>query len=479
MVAPEIFPLAKTGGLADVASALSRALVKMGVEVTMVMPAYQTALGNSFKLEDTGMEVNVPMGRGSSRGIVLKTSIGEKLPVYLIQADRYFLRENLYGTSQGDYPDNAERFAFFAKATLELAQRTGSWDVIHCHDWQTALIPVLKTVRSDLWPGLRQCRTLLTVHNLGYQGTFPPAAWEHLNLDWAYFSPSYLEFYGQLNILKGGILFSDALTTVSRRYASEIKTPEYGHGLEGVIREREKNLHGILNGVDYQEWNPQTDPHIKKNYHRRDLRGKALCKKDLQAIYGFPVQPSVPLLGIVSRLVAQKGLDILVEAMEELMRLDLQMAVLGTGEHRYHELLSRFAAAYPGKLGVRIGYDNVLAHKIEAGADLFLMPSQFEPCGLNQIYSLRYGTIPIVRGTGGLDDTIEDYNPATGAGNGFKFGAYSAQVLLETVKRAVAVYHHKQGWRRLIANAMAGDFSWKESAAEYFALYRKLADHLA
>jgi len=438
------------------------------------MPAYRTILESTRKLENTGLEIEAPLGSRSEQGKVLKTTVQKGLPVYLIRADRYFFRAGFYGTPQGEYPDNAERFAFFSKATLDLARKTAPWDIIHCHDWQTALIPVAKKVQPHLYPEIHNSKTVLTIHNLAYQGVFLPSEWEILNLDWHYFSSRYLEFYGKFNLLKGGILFSDALTTVSKKYADEIKTPEYGCGLDGVIREREKDLYGILNGADYQEWNPETDPYIERNYGSKDLRGKASCKKDLQEIYGLPPEASVPLVGIVSRLVDQKGWDILVDVMEELMRLDLQLVVLGAGEQRYQELLVRLPAAHPERIGVKIGYDNVVAHKIEAGADMFLMPSNYEPCGLNQIYSLKYGTMPIVRATGGLDDTVSDYNPLTGRGNGFKFAAYSGPTLLETVKRAIAVYSHGKAWQQLMANAMASDFSWETSAAAYLALYRRL-----
>jgi len=474
MVSSEIFPLAKTGGLADVAGSLSPALSRPGVQVTLVMPAYRTILEKTRELENTAVEIEVPLGSRSEKGEVLKTKIQKGLPVYLIRADRYFFREGFYGTPQGEYPDNAERFVFFSKATLDLARKTAPWDIIHCHDWQTALIPVAKKVHPHLYPEIHGSKTLLTIHNLAYQGVFPPSEWEILNLDWHYFSPRYLEFYGKLNLLKGAILFSDALTTVSKKYADEIKTPEYGCGLDGVIREREKDLYGILNGADYREWNPETDPYIKRTYGSKDPHGKASCKKDLQEIYGLPLEASVPLFGIVSRLVDQKGWDILVDVMEELMHLNLQLVVLGAGEQRYQELLAKLPAAHPESIGVKIGYDNVVAHKIEAGADMFLMPSKYEPCGLNQIYSLKYGTIPIVRATGGLDDTVNDYNPLTGRGNGFKFAAYSGPTLLETVKRAIAVYSHAEAWRQLMANAMASDFSWETSAAEYLALYLRL-----
>jgi starch synthase len=474
MVSSEIFPLAKTGGLADVVGSLSPALSRLGVGVTLGMPAYRSILESAVRLENTGLEIEVPMGSRQEKAAVLETELQEGLPVYLIRADRYFSREGFYGTPQGEYPDNAERFVFFSKATLDLARKTAPWDLIHCHDWQTALIPVAKRIHPHLYPEIHDSKTLLTIHNLGYQGVFPPSEWELLNLDWHYFSSRYLEFYGKVNLLKGGALFSDALTTVSKKYADEIKTPEYGCGLDGVMREREKDLYGILNGADYREWNPETDPHIKRNYTSKDLGGKASCKQDLQEIYGLPLEGSVPLFGIVSRLVDQKGWDILVEVMEELMHLDLQLVVLGAGEQRYQEFLARLPAAHPEKIGAKIGYDNVLAHKIEAGADMFLMPSLYEPCGLNQIYSLKYGTIPVVRATGGLDDTVSDYNPLTGRGNGFKFSAYSGPTLLETVKRAIAVYSHAKAWRRLMANAMASDFSWETSAAEYLALYQRL-----
>lgn len=478
MLSTEIFPLAKTGGLADVVGSLSTALARLGAQVTLVMPAYREALKGS-RFQKAGREIEVTVGNRRERGQILKTKIPGGLTAYLIRADRYFDRDGLYGTAHGDYPDNAERFTFFGKAALELARRWAPVEIIHCHDWQASLVPVLKKLQSHLWPELHHAKTVLTIHNLAYQGNFPPAAWDLLNLDWHYFSPRYLEFYGNFSFLKGGILFADALTTVSKKYSTEIKTPEYGYGLDGVIRDREKNLYGILNGADYREWNPETDPHIKRNYGVRNLRGKASCKKELQEIFHLPVNGSVPLIGIVSRLVHQKGLDILVEALEELMHQDVQLVVLGTGEERYERPLAALADFYRTRLAIKIGYDNVLAHKIEAGADIFLMPSRYEPCGLNQIYSLKYGTIPIVRATGGLDDTVEDYQPLTGRGNGFKFSAYSGAMLLETVKQATAVYSHKKAWRHLIANAMACDFSWRKSATEYLALYRRLLEPAA
>jgi starch synthase len=474
MAASECVPLAKTGGLGDVVGALSAALAGLGTESAVVLPAYQSILEGGFSLEETGIEVEAELGKDFVKGKVLKTTLDGGVPAYLIREDRYFRRPHFYGTPQGDYPDNAERFAFFSKAVIHLAQTTGPWDLIHCHDWQTALIPTLKKLDAASRPGAQKCKTVFTIHNLAYQGTFPFSAWRLLNIDARYFAPPYLEFYGRVNPLKGGILFADVLTTVSRTYAREILTPEYGCGLDGVLRGRQRDLYGILNGVDYRQWNPETDPHIKKNYGPRDLSGKKICKKDIQEIYGLPRRAATPLIGIVSRLVDQKGLDIFLQSVEDLCRMNLQIVILGAGDWKYQDLLATLPGAHPGKIGVKIGFDNALAHKVEAGADIFLMPSKYEPCGLNQIYSLKYGAVPVVRATGGLDDTIEDYDPIAGVGNGFKFTPYTAPALIETVKRAIAVYGDKEAWRRVMANGMACDFSWEKSAKEYLSLYDKL-----
>jgi starch synthase len=474
MAASESVPLAKTGGLGDVVGALAGVLSGRGADVAVVLPAYQSILDGGFSWQETGIEVEAALGAERVPGTVLKTVLGGGVAVYAIRQDRFFCRPQLYGTPQGDYPDNAERFVFFSKAALQLAWKTGPWDVIHSHDWQAALIPALKKLAA-FSPEARKCRTVLTIHNLAFQGNFPLAAASLLNLDARYFTPEYLEFYGGVNFLKGGIIFADALTTVSRKYAREILTPEYGCGLEGVLRGRQRDLHGILNGVDYREWNPETDPYIVKNYHPADLSGKQACKKDLQKIFGLQPKSATPLIGIVSRLTDQKGMDIILEAIEDLLSMDLQVVILGAGEEKYQDRVAKLPGAHPGKTGVKIGFDDALAHKIEAGADMFLMPSKYEPCGLNQIYSLKYGTAPVVRATGGLDDTIEDYDPVAGTGNGFKFTDYSASALLAAVRRAAGVYGDKKRWRQVVANGMASDFSWEKPAEEYMALYRSLA----
>ena len=470
MVATECVPLVKTGGLGDVVGALSGALAGGGIETAVVLPAYGAIL-EKCRVEDTGLEVAVTLDRRRVSGKVLKARVERLAPIFLIRNDDYFARPGLYGTAAKDYPDNAERFTFFAKAALEVAAATGPWDVLHCHDWQSALAPVLIKAGT----AKAAAKTILTIHNLAYQGLFPFSQWPLLGLDPAYFTPEYLEFYGKINFLKGGILCADALTTVSRKYAEEILTPEYGSGLEGVLAERKRDLHGILNGVDYREWNPEIDKFIKKNYAPDNMAGKGECKKELQQLYNLPQRASTPLLGIVSRLADQKGIDLLLDIVDQLLGMDLQLVVLGSGDQKYQELISELAAVHPKRIGVTIGFDNALAHKIEAGADMFLMPSRYEPSGLNQIYSLKYGTVPVVRATGGLDDTIEDFDPLSGNGNGFKFADYSGQAFLSAIKRALAVYMSEKAWKQVTANGMAADFSWERSAREYLDLYRSLA----
>jgi len=474
MISSEVFPLAKTGGLGDMVSSLAARLVRSGTQVNLVMPAYRSTLASLHDLQEIEIECHGKVAGHVIKATVFRTSLAESLPVYLISGGDYFDRPGLYGTAEGDYPDNAERFVFFARAALDLAQQTGPWDLLHCHDWQTALVPVFKKAQKHLYAGLQKIKDVLTIHNLAYQGIFPSSLWGILDLPYFYFGLPYLEFYGNINFLKGGIVFADALTTVSKKYAREIMTPEYGCGLDGVIRSRPSNLLGILNGVDYQEWNPATDPHIKRNYGPEDLRGKRMCKIDLQEIFALPIRPSVPLIAMVSRLVDQKGLDIFLEVIEEILHFDLQLVILGTGEQMYEIRLAELASRYPSQLGVKTDFDNKLAHKIEAGADLFLMPSRFEPCGLNQMYSLKYGTIPIVRATGGLDDTIEDFDPLRMRGTGIKFPVYSGPALLEAIKRALAIYSNQRVWSHLLKNAMAADFSWDNSAAQYVQLYDRL-----
>jgi len=404
-------------------------------------------------------------------------AIGEGKPEngvrYLFLDDaEFFDRPGFYGDKAGDYPDNAERFTEFSRAAIEVAKRIWLPDVIHCHDWQTALVPVLLRTEYAADAPVRSLPVVFTIHNLAYQGVFPRPTLRRIGLPDSLFSLDALEFYGKVNFLKGGLIYADYLTTVSRRYAKEIQTPEYGAGLEGVIQKRADRVVGILNGVDYTAWNPEKDTLIAKNYSARDLEGKSACKKDLLASFQLPDENlSRPLIGIVSRFVDQKGFDLIAGIADDLMKEEVALVALGAGQPAYEKLFRDLAQKYPARVGVKIGYDEALAHKIEAGADMFLMPSRYEPCGLNQMYSLKYGTPPIVRATGGLDDTIQNFGPRSHQGTGFKFQEYESEALLSSVRAALKVYRDPDAWRVLQQNGMAKDFSWKASAPAYVTLY--------
>ncbi len=466
MVASEAAPFAKTGGLADVVGALPAALRDAGCEVAVLMPRYRRIeLSAGRRVYDS-----LPVWLGSH---VYDTSVYQAdagTTFYFLEAPALFDRDQLYGDSSGDYPDNAVRFAVLSRAALAVARRIFRPDILHCHDWQTALAPVYLRTLFQYDPTFIGMKTVLTIHNLGYQGLFPPNVLPQIGLDRGLFTVDALEFYGKVNFLKGGLLFSDALTTVSCGYAAEIQTDEYGFGLDGVLRARATGLHGILNGVDYSNWNPATDPHLTAHYSVEDLSGKHECKRELVREFGLPeTAMDRPLLGVVSRLAAQKGTDLLLEVAPQLAAHDLYLVVLGAGDAVYEAGLRAVAAAHPRHVGLEIGYDEALAHKIEAGADILLMPSRYEPSGLNQMYSLRYGTVPVVRATGGLDDTIDE-------GTGFKFREYSAPALLAAIREASAAFEDRPGWEALMRRGMQKDFSWRVSAAEYAALYRKLLE---
>lgn len=473
MISPEIAPFAKTGGLADVAGGLSQALENSGIKVSLVMPAYRSVMHGGFSLDESG-PISVPISDRKETATVLKTKLGKNIDVYLVRSDRYFDRDYFYATPEGDYPDNAERFVFFSRAALEVL-RSVQPGIIHGHDWQSALALVFLKAQPENYPELSSARTVFTVHNLGYQGVFWHLDWHLLDLEEKFFTPGYLEFYGKVNFLKGGVVLSDKITTVSPTYAKEIQTPEQGFGLDGVFRERARDLLGILNGADYTAWNPETDRLIARNYSLRDPSGKKDCKAALQEKLGLANAPHVPLLGMVSRLTSQKGLDLIAPALDEILGRDVQLALLGSGEKKYEDLFRNAADRYRAKAGIRIGFDEALAHQIEAGADIFLMPSLYEPCGLNQIYSLKYGTIPIVRATGGLKDTVEDYDGPGKMRNGFVFVPYEAPALVRTIDRALGVFSQKKKWAALMKSAMSADFSWDSSAREYERVYRELA----
>jgi starch synthase len=473
--ASEMVPFAKTGGLADVAGALTKALSELGHEVSAVVPFYRTTREKGFDIEELDCGFSVPISDREEYGEVYRAVTDAGVTVYFIGKDAYYDREELYGTPKGAYHDNAERYIFFSKAILELCKCIElSPHVIHCNDWQTGLVPIYVKTLLNSQPLFRDTGTIFTIHNIAYQGLFWHLDMHLTNLPWAMFTPEGIEFYGKINLLKAGIVGADALSTVSPKYAEEIQTPEFGYKLEGILEKCSDRLFGVLNGVDYDVWNPQTDKFIAANYGPDDLSGKAECKADLLREFGLPETGDVPLLGVVSRLADQKGFDILSQALDDIMGLDYRLALLGSGEERYHNLFEKLAQKYPDRIGVKLSFSNELAHKIEAGADIFLMPSRYEPCGLNQMYSLKYGTVPLVRATGGLDDTIVDYADSPSAsGNGFKFVEYSSAALLEKLRQTREFYADKDQWKKIMLNGMACDFSWGTSAGRYVELYEQ------
>lgn len=466
--ASEALPYAKTGGLADVIEALPRALVKLGHEVAVFLPLYRGVKATAISLAS----MTIPQGTRLRFPAIANGGLHRGVRYFFLDDPFYFDRDGLYGDKNREYPDNAERFTEFSRATIELAKQVWMPDLIHCHDWQTAMVPVLLRTSYADDPAVLDLPVVFTVHNMGYHGVFPKESLDRAGIPPAVFHPGGIEFFGNVNFLKGGLVYSDYLTTVSRKYAEEIQTSEFGFGLEGVVRMRADRLVGILNGVDYSAWSPDRDTLIPAKYSAKNLAGKRECK--LALLDEFQLlkdNPNRPVLGIVSRFADQKGFDLIARIVREMLQEDILLAVLGTGERRYEELFRALATDFPGRVGAVIAYDNRLAHLVEAGADIFLMPSRYEPCGLNQIYSLRYGTVPVVRATGGLDDTIEPFDLEHGTGTGFKFWEYSGSALLHTIRQALHHYSDEGVWKRIQLNGMAQDFSWNTSAAEYARLY--------
>jgi starch synthase len=467
-VASEALPYAKTGGLADVIEALPRALVKLGHEVAVFLPKYHGVEANSVEM----ISMTIPQGARLRFPAILNGGVHRGVRYFFLDDPFYYDREGIYGNKNHEYPDNGERFTEFSRAAIELAKQIWMPDLMHCHDWQTAMVPVLLRTSYGDDPAMRDMPVIFTIHNMGYHGIFPRDVLDRAGIPTAVFHPGGIEFFGNVNFLKGGLVYSDFLTTVSRKYAEEIQTSEFGFGLEGVVRMRADRLTGILNGVDYSIWSPERDTLIPEKYSAKNLAGKRNCK--LALLDEFKLQkdvPQRPVLGIVSRFVDQKGFDLIARVAREIVQEDVLLAAVGTGERKYEELFRALAADFPGRVGIVIGYDNRLAHLVEAGSDIFLMPSRYEPCGLNQIYSLRYGTVPVVRATGGLDDTIESFDLEHGTGTGFKFWEYSGGALLHAIRQALHNYSDEGVWRRIQLNGMAKDFSWNTSAAEYAKLY--------
>jgi starch synthase len=475
--ASECVPFSKTGGLADVLGALPRALAALGHQVSVYLPRYrQTKLVDP---QTVVRSITIPFDDKYRFCSVVTAGTSSGVRFYFVEFPPYFDRDALYGTAAGDYPDNAERFALFSRAVLEAAKVLGVPHVFHCHDWQSALVPVMLRTLYAEDPAFRDVATVFTIHNMGYQGLFPPDILPLLMLPWDLLTISKMEFFGQINFLKGALVYSDFITTVSKKYSHEIQTAEYGFGLEGVLRDRAATVTGILNGVDYDEWNPQTDKFIAAKYSPQVLDGKLKCKRDLLQEFGIANVNSnsnskVPVIGMVSRFAAQKGFDLIAQIMDRLAREEMMMVVLGSGDKLYEEMFQRLNKQFPNKIAAKIAFDNAIAHKVEAGADMFLMPSHYEPCGLNQIYSLKYGTVPIVRATGGLDDTIEPWDARAGRGTGFKFTDYTGEALLATVKQALLDYQDLSSWQTLMRNGMSRDFSWNASAREYGKIYERV-----
>jgi starch synthase len=468
-VTSEMAPFMKTGGLADVSGALPKALGRLGHRVTVVLPRYGPI---PYPAGEFRGSVHVPVDAVPRSAGFYRRSLSENVEVVFIEHPAFFDRPYPYGMGNDDYADNRLRFAFLSRAALEYFRSRGERpDVFHAHDWQSGLVPVFLKVFYWDDPTLYRSPTLFTIHNIAYQGNFGADTAPLLGLP-AHVGSGALEFHGGVSYLKGGVMFSELVNTVSPTHAREMHTPEFGYGFDGILRARAGDVAGVLNGVDYEEWDPRIDPHIAAQYWTDDLAGKARCKADLLRAFGLPEKPDLPLVGITSRLVYQKGFDIVVEAWYDLLQRPMRMVVLGTGERSVEDGFRALAARAPDRFAVHLAYDNVLAHKIQAGADMFLMPSRFEPCGLTQMYSLRYGTVPIVRATGGLADTVEPWDEATGDGTGFRFDTPDGTGLMWAIDRALGVFAKKKAWQKLMRAGMSRDFSWERSAADYVTLYR-------
>ncbi len=475
MASSEVYPYSKTGGLADMVGGLAKWLARRGHEVAVVTPLYGGIRQQAAEIKPHDHKIFLPLGASVVAARVWTLEPERNLRVYFVE-NEFYDRPALYQQNGLDYPDNAERFIFFSKAVAYLARHLPMQpDIVHLHDWQTGIAALAiwhQRWREGWTTAPKVC---FTIHNLAYQGIFDSGKFVLTNLPWDYFNPEGVEFYGQLNCLKAGIVYADLITTVSPRYAREITTAEFGYGLDGVLRKRQADLIGILNGVDYEEWNPESDPFINHHFSARDLRGKAAQKRALQCELGLPDQPKTPLFGIVTRLAAQKGLDILLAALAELLpALEMQFVLVGTGSPTIRNAFSRLAESFPNKLSANHGFDQALSHRVIAGCDFFIVPSLFEPCGLNQMYAQRYGAIPIVRATGGLDNTVTDITENPDAPTGIKFSEYSGRALTKAIYKALALYSQPVLFRFYRQNAMGADFSWGRTVAEYEALYTSL-----
>jgi starch synthase len=474
IVAAEAAPYAKAGGLADVIGSLPGALKDAGADPSLIVPGYTSIIEN---VETAPVLRNIPMRFGTEveRFSVLRASDSHGVPMYLIDHPGFFHRPGIYGENGNDYPDNMRRFIFFGRAAAVASAEIIAPDVAHAHDWHAAAVPIAMRANGALSPMFEQALSVFTIHNLAFQGIGKREDFALLNLDASYFSPACLEFYGHLNLMKGAIALCDGASTVSPTYAREITTdPELGFGLEGVLRDKGKDFVGILNGADYHEWNPATDPQIAANYTPAKPDGKRKCTRALRDSLGLPNREDCPLVGMVTRMTSQKGVDLLRDALDTVMRLDLQLVMLASGDPALERFFKDAEKRYPEKLRAIIEFNNGMAHRIQAGSNAFLMPSRFEPCGLTQMYALRYGTAPVVRATGGLRDTISEFEPVRGTGNGLVFEKFDAAEMVAALDRMIATFRDRAKWRRLMANCFASDFSWERAAHQYLEWFTRL-----
>ena len=472
LVSAEVYPFAKTGGLADVSGALPPALKKLGHDIRVIMPQYPCTANAGRKLQPLKVDLKIP-GHGQ-KGTLFKSELTGKVPIYLVQHNGYFNRKHLYGEPGSDYPDSVERFSFFSRAVLEATKLLDfKPDIIHCNDWHTGLIPVYLKSLYNKDPWFTQTKTLFSIHNLGYQGNFPHSRLKATGLDDSFYHPEGIEFYGQISFLKGGLMFADTLTTVSPAYSEEIQSSEMGCGMEGVLQKRSDRLYGILNGIDETIWNPETDPLIPFNYGPKTLSLKKQCRESLIKKFSLKLDKKTPILCMITRLSEQKGIDLIVEAKNELDKKDISLLILGTGSPKYESFFKNWHREKPDRIATALKFDESLGHLILAGSDMLLMPSLYEPCGLTQMYALKYGTVPIVRSIGGLKNSVQTFNMKTGKGTGFKFRNPQARFFLKSLQKALSCFNQSKTWNQLMLNGMTKDNSWKSAAKKYSRLYHK------
>ena len=468
LVSAEVHPFAKTGGLADVSGALPPALKRLGHDIRVIMPKYSCTAKAGKEMRNIKVDLDIP--GFSQKGALFQSELDDNVPIYLIEQAEHYNRKHIYGESGADYPDNVERFSYFCQAVLKAAKTINfKPDIIHCNDWHTGLIPLY--LKTDSW--FAQTKTLFSIHNLGYQGNFPRSSLVTTGLDESLFHEEGIEFYGQVSFMKAGLMFSDTLATVSPAYSQEIQTPELGFGMEGILQKRSDHLYGILNGVDYSIWNPETDPLIPANFGSKSLSQKMRCRDDLIRMFSLRLNKKTPILCMITRLSEQKGIDLIMEAQDALNKWDVSLLILGTGEAQYETFFRKWSKERSDRIATALKFDESLGHRILAGSDMLLMPSRYEPCGLTQMYALKYGTVPIVHNIGGVKKSIQEFSNKTGKGNGFKFKSPNKNYFINSLQKALSCFNQTKTWEKLMRNGMAKDNSWEYSAKQYSRLYQK------